>query len=423
VSSVPPQISGLEVLGQLGEGGFGSVWLARDIATGNPRALKRLRVERFSATGLAALAEEAALMDRLPNHPGRIRFYKFHLGPRWVLEMGFVAGRSLRELTPLDWERAVSYVTQAADALIDVHGLGLRHGDVTPSNLLLDEARNQAVLIDFGLAVRTARGGTPGFSAPEMLDGQLNDDVFGLAATLFYLVSGWPPFSADGMVVSLRQARKGLPAQVPELAGIPDSLVAALRAGLEPEPQKRPKLASFRRLLMEARLSRLAQELHELASFETGIRLRVRFFLKRPGVTVPLAEASSGEGKLLRLRLRRGDVLMIEAVADKDGYLAIIDFDTADREAMFFPAPGKEAEKMAAGVPKPVSVEMTPESGEHLAVVWSAEQGPADASGWCRRIRAGQLFELKPNASRGGRPLPEPRPWAGLVIALDPVLS
>src|SRR5262249_60396982 len=98
----------------------------------------------------------------------------------------------------LGWRQGAGYVADAAEALGHVHACGVIHRDIKPDNLLWDETRDEVLLTDFGLAAWLAEAGvgevagTPWYMALEAFQGRsgLAGDVYGLAATLFHLITG-----------------------------------------------------------------------------------------------------------------------------------------------------------------------------------------------------------------------------------------
>jgi serine/threonine protein kinase len=239
----------------LGRGGFGEVWLAEYQRLHQLRTIKIIRPERFSAAELRRLADEAILMAHLPRHPHRVMVYDLildELAGYLILEYidGGPLGRLVAANGPLGWGQAVRYLLGVGDALRDVHGRGSVHGDVTPANILL-EKNDTALLTDFGLARAIAGpaglAGTPGYLAPELehQGPSPRADVFGLAATLFHLVAGKPPFDSTSPEASVREARNGVGPFYERLQHLTDARVDALLEGLHPQPERRPDLGDF----------------------------------------------------------------------------------------------------------------------------------------------------------------------------------
>ena len=224
-------------------GGMGAVHRARRLSDDAPVAIKQPLLER----DVVRFRIEARLLSRL-RHPRVVRVIDQVADEHGdFLVMELVQGPSLAALLethgPLPVPAAVEYVRQACEALAYVHGEHVVHRDVKPANLIL--ADDGIILVDFGIAREdsgehpTKALGTPRFAAPEVLAGTMpspRSDVFGLAATLWALIAGRPPGFLE----------RTLPTEVPR------EVEAALRGGLEPDPQLRvPSVEAFARALGE----------------------------------------------------------------------------------------------------------------------------------------------------------------------------
>jgi serine/threonine protein kinase len=136
--------------------------------------------------------------------------------------MAFVEGQSLhakvKEEGPLDAKEAASLAKTIGEAVQFAHDKGIVHRDIKPQNILLDE-NGQPRVTDFGLAKHVHRGsdltaagqimGTPSYMAPEQAAGSIEDigpasDVYSLGATLYFLLTGRPPFQAASTVETIR---------------------------------------------------------------------------------------------------------------------------------------------------------------------------------------------------------------------------
>jgi serine/threonine protein kinase len=225
-----PSIPGYEVLGELGRGGMGVVYKARHVKLGRDVALKMVlagdlasgdEIERFTAE-----ARAAASLD----HPHVVPIYEVgEHGGRHYFTMKLVAGRSLAEQVargPLPSRRAAELVLAVARGVHHAHEHGIVHRDLKPANVLMDES-GQPQVTDFGLAKRLgAEGertrpgaviGTPGYVAPEQAAGRSKEataatDVYGLGAVLYALLTGRPPFQAEGLFETLAQVMEQPPA-------------------------------------------------------------------------------------------------------------------------------------------------------------------------------------------------------------------
>lgn len=235
---------------RLGVGGQGEVFLARDVVLQRPVALKVFAPAADPAQRGRILGE-ARLIAAL-DHPGIVRVLHVELAAGcWYLAMEFVDGGSLetrvRRLGPFEPDLALEYVTAAARALEHAHAHGVVHRDVKPLNLLV--TRSGALkLADFGLATIAsatpgAAAGSPDYMAPEVWRGAPavhSTDLYGLGATLFYMLTGRPPFVAADLDGLKRAHLEALPEPGD---GIPAALVAFVRRCLAKRAEDRPSSA------------------------------------------------------------------------------------------------------------------------------------------------------------------------------------
>lgn len=247
------------VTGRLGDGGQSSVLFARDRLTGQLVAIKVMRI----ALDEGLLVREAAALSRV-RHPNVVQVHGWGRtgGGRLYLVLEYVEGRTLANrlaearatAEPLPPEQAMKLVREIGGALATLHSAGVVHGDLKPSNVILDGALDRAVLIDFGLGlaaraggdVRAAVGGTPGYSAPEQLLQSAEQpmgepaDVYGLAALAYAALVGVGPFErVRGPVRAVAQLHGDVLPPSTLRAGLPESVDRVLLRALSPEPSKR----------------------------------------------------------------------------------------------------------------------------------------------------------------------------------------
>ncbi|MGC2245673.1 MAG: protein kinase, partial [Terriglobales bacterium] len=208
-----------EILEQLGAGGMGEVYRARDTRLDREVAIKTLSLERCSEPDALARFEQEARSACALNHPNIVTIYELGQvnGTRYIA-MELVNGETVRELLasgPVPLRKAVSIAAQIADALAKAHEIGLVHRDLKPENLMV-AGDATAKILDFGLAklravdphrgsdssstVITERGvvmGTIGYMSPEQVTGGETDfrsDQFSFGSVLYEMVAGASAF-------------------------------------------------------------------------------------------------------------------------------------------------------------------------------------------------------------------------------------
>jgi len=261
----------------IGAGGMGIVLKAHDSELNRPVAVKALAGhlshvgaarERFAREGRAAAAvvHEHVVAIYNVETSGEVPF----------LVMQYVPGRSLQARVdaegPLAVEEILRIGMQSASGLAAAHAQGLVHRDVKPSNILLEESVERAVLTDFGLA-RTIDdaslthtgflAGTPHYMSPEQASGGTIDhrsDLFSLGAVLYFMATGHPPFRADGALAVLHRICREPHRPVWQTnKDIPDRLSRLIDRLLEKKAGRRPATAAAVAAELAAMLSRFQQ--------------------------------------------------------------------------------------------------------------------------------------------------------------------
>ncbi len=219
-------VPGYEILGELGQGGMGIVYKARQVALNRVVALKMILAgAQAGRDQVARFLVEAEAIARL-RHPNIVQIHDVGThGGRAYCCLEFLEGGSLdRKLagTPQPPREAARLSELLARAIHVAHQAGIVHRDLKPGNILLT-ADGQPKITDFGLAKqlnddegwKTVSGaimGTPSYMAPEQAHGRTREigpaaDVYALGAVLYELLTGRPPFRAPTMVDTLDQVR------------------------------------------------------------------------------------------------------------------------------------------------------------------------------------------------------------------------
>ena len=258
-----------EVLGLIGAGGRGEVYLAKDHRLDRKVALKRLLSRPSNAAESSSeLLNEARAAARL-NHPNIAAVHDvFEIDDSAHIVMEYAPGETLASVLrrgPLSVDDVVAIGFQLADALAAAHAAGILHRDLKPSNISLTPSGTIKVL-DFGIA-RTLRdrsepegdlqthtatvdrlAGTPGYIAPEQLAGQPADsrsDIYSAGVVLFQLATGRRPFeSGDALERMFSAVGKQAPLASEFNPAVPQALSAVIGRALATRPSERYQSAS-----------------------------------------------------------------------------------------------------------------------------------------------------------------------------------
>jgi len=228
---------------EIGRGAMGTVYLGRDTAINRMVAIKAIPLaSEFSESELAEARarffREAETAGRL-NHPNIVTIYDVgeERGLAYIA-MEYLKGRHLSDYTTpdtlLEPRKVLDLVARTAQALGFAHKQQVVHRDIKPANIMYDPSGDVLKITDFGIARLTGAGttrtgivlGTPSFMSPEQLEGRTvtgHSDLFSLGVSLFQLLTGQLPFTADSMTGLMQQ-----------IAEAPHPPLRALRPDLPP---------------------------------------------------------------------------------------------------------------------------------------------------------------------------------------------
>ena len=249
----------------LGRGGMGEVYEAEHLEHGRRVALKVLSQRLNDPTDRARFLREGQLAASM-SHPHTVYIYSSEeIAGMPVIAMELLPGGTLKDRVekqgPLAPIEAIDAMLQVVSGLEAAHAAGILHRDIKPSNCFVD-ADGTIKIGDFGLSIPTLAGdvtqltvtgtvqGTPQFASPEQLRGQSLDvrsDIYAVGATLYYLLTGRPPFDdRNVMVLVSRIATEPPPLLRKGRPEIPKALAATVVQCLAKDPAHRP--TSYRSL-------------------------------------------------------------------------------------------------------------------------------------------------------------------------------
>ena len=244
-----------DILNEIGRGGMGIVYKARDRETGALVALKVLRPEVAADAQAIERFKSELLLARQITHTNVCRIHELlRFGNTVAISMEFVEGESLRHILKrfhsLSRRNGIEVALQICAGLREAHSQGIVHRDLKPENVMLDPA-GQVKIMDFGIA-RSAQGGltqagalvgTPAYMSPEQAAGKPADarsDLYALGLVMYEMFTGAPAFRADTPIALAHKQIHETPPPPRDLEPhLPAFIEHAIRKCLEKKPSKR----------------------------------------------------------------------------------------------------------------------------------------------------------------------------------------
>ena len=272
---------------ELGRGGMGVVYLAREVHLDRPVAIKLLPPERAQEPAVRErFLREARIAARL-SHPNIIPIHAVDETDGFVYYvMAYVDGESLaqrvRSRGPLSASDGARLLREASWALASAHAQGVVHRDVKPDNILIESASQRVLVADFGIAAAIGDvagdgiSGTPEFMSPEQALGHELDprsDLYSLGATMFFAFSGRLPFEGKSATEVLAKQVTEVPPTLASLGvPVPRKIASLVERCLAKDPAHRPASATA-----------LAEQLSVALEQRREIPVALRAFAKRNG--------------------------------------------------------------------------------------------------------------------------------------------
>jgi eukaryotic-like serine/threonine-protein kinase len=278
------------VVGPIGEGSMGRVYLGIQLSVNRAVAIKTIR-DRWATDRDAArrFEREVRMLTRL-SHPNIVNVYDFGSADGVLyLVMELLRGRTLADelsrRARFDVRRACEIAIQLCDALAAAHTAGVVHRDLKPANIVLVDAssgRDLVKVLDFGLAKPltterislnevTRTGivlGTPLYLAPEAIAGDPaspSSDLYALGCVLFEMLAGAPPFVETSIELVMRRQLTADPPPLP--ANVPSELASVVASLLAKEPEARPPSALAVAARLHALIAAPIDDLDEATTF------------------------------------------------------------------------------------------------------------------------------------------------------------
>jgi len=244
-----------DLLEELGQGGMGIVYRARDRETEEYVALKILKPEVAARADIIERFKAELRLARKITHKNVCRTYELlRFDDTVVIAMEYVEGQSLRKVLEgvggVSLRRGLDWASQICDALREAHDQGVVHRDLKPENIVIG-LRGEVKVMDFGIARSIDKDathtgtviGTPAYMAPEQAEGKPIDqraDIYSLGLILYEIFTGRHAFKGDsGFALAYKQIHETPPPPHEVEPSLPANIAGAIVKATEKDPAKR----------------------------------------------------------------------------------------------------------------------------------------------------------------------------------------
>lgn len=353
-----------EMLNELGRGGMGVVYRARDLRNGRILALK-LILNNSGLVDRERFRRETQILERL-DHPNILKTLEFNLDVETpYVATDFVESRTLRQCVEesiakigrppsADWARRV--FAKLASALEHAHEVGVVHRDIKPENILIRTSDDEPILIDFGLAKKLGAAsfkdaitlsqtgqmiGTPYTMSPEQIDAESfgavggATDIWSLGVSLYFCITGERAYGGSTAINTYTSIITGKP---PKVSGAPRNIARACAACMTRDQKSRPNATELFQLLQE-------ETEEQGAPRSRSFFLVLAFLLLFAGAAFFFNSGQSGEPASLSLNVQNGPRETNKATYELAGYVndseATLEIEGLSEEPKWSYGPGK----------------------------------------------------------------------------------
>ena len=318
---------------ELGRGGMGVVYLARETRLERPVAIKVLPPHLGALPGVRERFLREARTAAQLSHPNIVPIYRAEeVGGYAYFTMGYIDGQTLaervRDRGPLPPQEVVGILRESAWALAYAHARGVVHRDIKAANIMVERATGRAVVTDFGIArdqsasSLTQQGevvGTVHYMSPEQANGQPLDgrsDLYSLGVAGFYALSGRLPFEGDNATaVLVAVASRQAPSLATVSSTVPRPLVEVIDRCLAREPEARFHTGEALADALALALERSAMQLATVTSAD-----RVVPEDQAQAIWLRAAQLQAEAASRLQLRSQEGGLIGITQSLPTGGY-------------------------------------------------------------------------------------------------------